>query len=93
MLFRSGIVGEELRIEGARLSLRVIVPEGTTAVVTLPQGAAGPRVDGRSPSAGQLRVAERYRKPARIQLSLTSGDYRIESEFDPAPDGLPVSGS
>lgn len=88
-----GIVGEELRIEGARLSLRVIVPEGTTAVVTLPQGAAGPRVDGRSPSAGQLRVAERYRKPARIQLSLTSGDYRIESEFDPAPDGLPVSGS
>lgn len=81
-----GIIEEEMRIAGNKLVLSVTVPKGTTAVVTLPEQAEGLQVDGRAPTAGQLRIAEKYGKPERLQLNLTSGVYRIETVFDPERD-------
>ena len=81
-----GVIEEEMRIEGNKLVLDVTVPKGTTAIVTLPEKAEGLQVDGRTPTAGQLRIAEKYMNPARLQLNLKSGVYRIETGFDPEQD-------
>lgn len=57
--------------------LRLTVPEGTEAVVRLPESAGAATIDGREPSARQRRVDSAWQRNRRVAFLLTAGEHRI----------------
>ena len=59
-----------------RFTLKVTVPQNTTAIVRLPKGETI-KVNGKEPSAGQQKLGEKWSKAGKIALALKPGEYVI----------------
>ena len=59
-----------------RFTLKVIVPQNTTAIVRLPEGETI-KVNGKEPSAGQQKLGAKWSKAGKIALALKPGEYVI----------------
>jgi alpha-L-rhamnosidase len=70
------------KIEGGRFSWELTVPANTTATVHVPENVSGLQEDGGPPRPVAAPVDARR---GQRTLSLGSGRYRFQGEYEPSP--------